>query len=141
MSLSNRTKGDGMAMDLWGDIPGINGKRGPVDVLVEQSAVLKEKTGGLVGLRVYSETKFPDNVLCCLKIPGIDSDASDSIAVIHGKDYPCLVSVGEVQRWANSEGEFMEVMRGIFQSDSVREKLADVIASAESILTATEERS
>ena len=118
-----------MATDLWGVIPGVSETGGPGDVLSEQSEVLKEKTGGLVGLSI----RFTDELVCRFRI--LDKLAhGEPILIVRGVEYPCLVIDQGRDRWAQDNSGFCDILQDIFQSESVRSELLDCVVSALSIL-------
>lgn len=119
-----------MAEDLWGDLSKLMTKWGPLDVLIEQSRALLDKSGGRIELRIAQKLNCWE---VSIGFPGSNHSVNEPFLSVYGDEFPVLVASDTDDIWANTEAEFCDLLRNLFRSDSVREQIADTLASADSI--------
>jgi len=122
-----------MATDsLWGEIPETPLIRPPVLVLKEQGELLEQLTKGLLNCRIGREQSDSDTVLrFSIVAPALNNYRYVLLTVVHGVElFPAdLIDEAEhIRRPCNGEVEFLEALRGVFQSERTKRVIAGLLA-------------
>ncbi|QQS37335.1 MAG: hypothetical protein IPM56_05100 [Ignavibacteriales bacterium] len=122
--------------DLWGDLPEVEKIRTPLDILYDQADVISKKTNNLIEGRVAvrdGKSYLVDASLVLLS--NILGYSATIVRITHNVEmYPVTVldRLSNVNYAAENENDFKEILKEIFNSDSVRKILIALLTQIKS---------
>ena len=124
-----------MTENLWPDFDLAAEPRTVRRILIEAGAGIREKTNGTIQFEVDSSPRGGGGLVhnCYLVAPGLGY-RYPLMRAEHGLDqYPVTIVVSKRGRLADDEGSLMTALRGVFQDDSTKKvvlQLLDVISDS-----------